>query len=191
MKANTLTLDLIRLILIEEMGIDEDKVIIYNQKFVIPPTSGLYIYVERKGSQREISSRNKMIVDALGNANENQDSNWIEDICVGIYSRDLEAEQRKEEAAMALHSIFSQQMQELNSFKIFREVNIIPIGEIEGAARLYRFDLEFKVQAWYSKVKVAQFLNAWNVEVIVEDGDPLLDVEFVIPDTDPTVYPKT
>ena len=191
MKANTLTLDLIRLSLIEEMGIDEDKVIIYNQKFVIPPTSGLYIYVERKGSQREISSRNKMIVDALGNANENQDSNWIEDICVGIYSRDLEAEQRKEEAAMALHSIFSQQMQELNSFKIFREVNIIPIGEIEGAARLYRFDLEFKVQAWYSKVKVAQFLNAWNVEVIVEDGDPLLDVEFVIPDTDPTVYPKT
>ena len=177
--------------MIEEMGIDEDKVIIYNQKFVIPPTSGLYIYVERKGSQREISSRNKMIVDALGNANENQDSNWIEDICVGIYSRDLEAEQRKEEAAMALHSIFSQQMQELNSFKIFREVNIIPIGEIEGAARLYRFDLEFKVQAWYSKVKVAQFLNAWNVEVIVEDGDPLLDVEFVIPDTDPTVYPKT
>ncbi len=196
MKLNTttnvdyLTLDLIRLILIEELGIDEDRVTIYNQKFIIPRNSGLFIYIEYKSSPKQISSRDKMIVDSLGNANENQDSNWLEDISIGVYSKNLEALQRKEEVAMALHSIYSQQLQETQGFKIFRNVNIVPINEIEGAARLYRFDIECKVLSWYNKVKVAQFFDSHTVEVIV-NSPPDFDVEFVIPDTDPTKYPQT
>jgi len=185
-----LTLDLIRLILIEELGLDSDRVVIYNQKFRIPPKAGLFIYIEYKGSPKVISSRNLM-VPTIDGANEEQDSNMLEDISIGLYSRNLDALQRKEEAVMALHSIYSQQIQEANSFKIFRNVNIIPVNEVEGTARLYRFDLEVKVMSWYNKVKVAQFLDSHSVEVRVNDGQPDLDVVFVIPSKDPTVYPQT
>jgi hypothetical protein len=99
--------------------------------------------------------------------------------------------QRKEESVMALHSIYAQQVQEANSFKIFRNIPIIPVNEVEGTARLYRFDLEVKVMSWYNKVKVAQFLDSHSVEVRVNDGQPDLDVKFVIPINDPTVYPQT
>lgn len=186
-----LTLDLIRLILINELGIDEDRVTIFNQKFTIPPKDSLFIYLEYRTPPQVISSRNQMIVDPVDGPQEHQNSNWLENISIGLYSRNLDALQRKEEAAMALHSIYSQQLQETQNFKIFRNVNIVPINEIEGMARLYRFDIECRVISWYNKVKVAEFLSQNAVRVLVNDGEPPLDVEFVIQDTDPTAYPKT
>jgi len=188
MRNNTLTLSLIRWILLEELCLDSDQIVIYNQKFIIPKTKGMKIYIEPKSPPIIISSRNFMDANNV----ENQNSNWLEEISIGIYSRDLEALQRKEEVAMALHSIYSQQVQEKNSFKIFKNVRLIPINEIEGAARLYRFDIECRVQAWYTKTKVAEFFDSFNVQILAEsDGinNQLMEVEFTIPETNPTVYP--
>lgn len=185
--SNYITLDLIRLILINELGIDPDRVVIYNQKFIIPKHSGLFIYLETKGS-KTISSRNVFVNVDTSDANEEQDVNTVEDVVVGLYSKNLEALQRKEEAIGALHSLFSQNLQETQSFKIFRNVNVFPLNEVEGATRLYRSDLEFKVMAWYNKVKVAQFLNQYGVEVVVNEK-PDFDVKFTIPATDPTQKP--
>lgn len=190
MRNNTLTLSLIRWILLKELCIDEDKIVIYNQKFLLPNSKGMRIYIEPKAPPVIISSRNFMDINNI----EQQDSNWMEEISIGIYSRDLEALQRKEEVVMALHSIYSQQMQEKNSFKIFRNARIIPVNEIEGAARLYRFDIECRVQAWYSITKVAEFFNSFNVQILAESdgfgpGRQLQEVEFVIPETNPTVPP--
>lgn len=187
MRNNRLTLDLIRLIMLNELGIDSDRVVIYNQKFNLGKDQGLYLYIEYRVPPVIISSRNFMD----SNNNENQHSNWLEEITVGIYSRNIEALQRKEEVAMALHSIYSQQLQEQQSFKVFKNPRIIPVNEIEGPARLYRFDVECKVQSWYSKVKVAEFFDSFNVNIIAEGGSPLQEVDFVVPSTDPTKYPKT
>lgn len=183
---NYLTLDLIRLILINELCIPSDRIDIYNQKFNLSKKQGLYIYIEYRVPPNIISSRNKMDV----NNNENQDSNWLEEITIGVYSRNLEALRRKEEVAMSLHSIYSQQLQEAQSFKVFRNPRIVPVNEIEGPARLYRFDVECKVQSWYSKIKVAEFFNSFNVSILAEGGSPIQEVEFVIPATNPTMYPK-
>lgn len=184
MRHNTITLDLIRIILLKELCIPSDRITIYNQKFIIPTTQQMRIYLEYKMAPKVIASRNRFV--NMGyTAQEQQDSNWMEEICIGIYSVDLEAVQRKEEVAMALHSIFSQQVQEKNSFKIFRNVNIIPINEQEGTHRLYRFDIEVRVQAWYSKTKVAEFFDSNEVKIIAEGGTPPMIVEFIIPDTLP------
>lgn len=189
MRNNVLTLSLIRTIMIEELCLDPNQIVIYNQKFIIPKTEGMFLYVEPKSPPIPISSRNQLVNTDYG-ANEEQDSNWLEEISIGIYSRDTEALYRKEEVAMALHSIFSQQVQEKNSFKIFRNVNIIPINEIEGAARLYRFDVECRVQSWYSKIKVAEFFDSNEVQIFAGGGPSTIEVEFVIPDVNPTVYPN-
>lgn len=189
MIANASALDLIRTILIEELAIDENRVFIYNQKFNIPPEDDLFIYIEYKSAPHVISSRNKLIDDGLGGANENQNSNLMETIVVGLYSKNLDAFNRKEEAVMALHSIYAKGLMEANGFKIFKNPVIIPINEIEGAARLYRFDIEFRVQTWYNKVKTQTFFDSNQVEVLVNDGIPDLDVVFVIPATDPTQSP--
>ena len=191
MKDNASVLDLVRLIMIHELGISEKRIFIYNQKFIISPDDDLHIYIEYKSAPQTISSRNRIEDIGINGANEVQDSNKMEGICVGLYSRGLDALNRKEEAELALHSVYAQQLMEENSLKIFRNAVIIPINEIEGATRLYRFDIEFKVQAWYNKVKSIEFFDSHEVEVRVNDGQPDMDVMFVIPDTDPTVYPKT
>lgn len=187
MRNNVLTLSLIREILLHELCIKPERIVIYNQKFIIPKSPGMMIYIEPKSAPIAISTR--YLMDSSNN--EHQDSNWLEEISVEIYSRDIEALQRKEEVAMALYSIFSQQVQEKNSFKIFRNKRIIPINEIEGAARLYRFDIECRVQSWYTKTKVAEFFDSFNVNILDEGGDPPIEIEFTIPATDPTKYPKT
>lgn len=178
---NYLTLDLIRLILLNQLCIEPERIIIYNQKFIIPPKKGLRIYIEPKAPPIAISSRNSMEYNAYYNPSEHQDSNWLEEISVEIYSRDLSALQRKEEVAMSLHSVYSQQLQEAQSFKIFRNPRIIPINEIEGPARLYRFDIEFRVQAWYSVIKTIEFFNSINVQVRVNDGQPDMVRNITIP----------
>lgn len=176
-------LDLIRTILIEELNLPGNRVTIYNQKFIIPNTDGLFIYLENKGTRPVISSRNRMTSTQLG-AQEEQDLNVVENIVIGMYSRNLEALDRNEEAVMALHSIFSQQLQEKYSFKIFRNAPITAIEEFEGTARLYRFDIEVKMFFAYSKTKTAEFYDSHSVEVFVEDGN-ITEVEFVIPDSLP------
>lgn len=191
MIANASILDLLRLIMIEELGIDADRVTIYNQKFNIPPKDTLFIYVEYKSTPHVISSRNRLIDDGLGGANEWQDSNAMEDVVVSLYSKNLDAFNRRFEAAGALHSVYAQQLMEANSFKIFKNTNVVPVPAPEGAALLYRFDIEVKVQAWYNKVKTQNPIQSNEVEVRVNDGQPDLDVVFVIPDTDPTLYPQT
>lgn len=191
MNAKASVLDLLRLIMIEELGVKADRVSIYNQKFTIPPEDDLFIYIEYKNPPHALSSRNQLVDDGDGGANEVQDINNMEGIAIGLYSKNLDALNRKEEAAMALHSIYAQQLMEANGFKIFRNTMIVPINFEEGATRLYRFDIELKVQAWYNKVKTQQFLDGFETEVRVNDGQPDLDVVFVIPETDPTQYPQT
>ena len=186
MRNNQLTLQLIRCILIQELCMDPNRITIYNQKFIIPKTKEMFIYLESRSASVPISSRDMMDVNNI----EHQDSNWLENVTIGIYSRDTEALRRKEEVAMALHSIYGQQVQEQNSFKIFRNMNIVPINEQEGTARLYRFDLECRVHAWYSVTKVAEFFDSFGVQVWIEGSTPLTEIEFVIPDTNPTVYPQ-
>ena len=190
MNSNQLTLDLVRDILVKELGLDDERVNIYNQKWKIPPTEGLYIVVEYRGSPKILSSRNGKASNGL-ELEEHQEVNALESLSIILFSKDLSALQMKERAVMALYSVYSQQIQESNGFKIFRNPTVVDVSEAEASARLYRFDIEVKVLAWYTNVKATDFFDSHKVRVLVNDGVPDVDEEFTIPVEDPTAYPQT
>jgi len=156
-------IQLIRQILIEELTIPDDRVIVYNQKWTIPPTDDLFVVVEFKHA-KPFSSRNFM--DASNR--EIQELNMQEFYTIGIFSRSTEALFRKHEVLMALGSIFSQQLQETNSFKISKINPIVDLSPLESTALIYRFDIDIVLFSWYEKTKVADYYNEFFGKVYTE-----------------------
>lgn len=174
MKINTLSIDLIRDIILHQLGdAYEERINIYNQKFKIPPDENLFVVIEYKGT-KILSSRN--IYDAaLG---EIQELNTQEMVSIGVFSRNLQALQKKELVVMALHSMYSQQVQEENSFHIARIAPIQDVSYLEGSAMLYRFDISVVLQAWYENLTTFDYYNKFNAVVWAKDGDVIKqDVE--------------
>ena len=84
-------------------------------------------------------------------------------------SQNREALERKEEVLMAINSMYSQGIQEKNSFKIFRNPSIEDLSALEGAAMLKRYELSVVVFSWYSKVKLADYYEKFSAELNTED----------------------
>jgi hypothetical protein len=173
-----ITLDFIRDIIIHELELQEDQVVIYNQKWMIPNDDRLYITVEYNGTPKTIASRNSFNSETQ---EEEQVINTQENIVLGILSRGIIALQRKEEVIMALGSIYSQQTQEANSFQIGYVAPIQNLTKLEASALLYRFDIPFNVLAWYEKSKTVDFYDSYTGRVKTEE----VTVDFTQPVVDP------
>ena len=86
-----------------------------------------------------------------------------------MFSRNLSALQRKEEAVMGLFSVYSQQVQEINSFHIARNVHIEDLSALEGSAQLNRIDISLIVFAWYGKTKTVDYYETFRTCVEVNN----------------------
>lgn len=173
-------IQVLRDILVHEMGVDEERIMFYNQKWDIPTDSNLFMELEYKYGT-PYSNRNSLPI-IKGVATEQGDVNMKEKYTIKIFSKDTSALARKEEILMALASIYSQQQQESNSFRIFPIMQIQDVSEVEASARLYRYDIEVTVFAWYSKTKIQEYYNSLNVEVLVDEGrTKLIEVDFEQP----------
>jgi hypothetical protein len=171
------SLDYLRQIIVHELDLEEDVVSIFNQKWKIPTTEGLFVMLECRPS-KVISNRNSYQVNLDGSVTEIMDLNMHEEATIGVYSRNTEALLRKEEVVMALYSIYSQQVQEANSFVIFRSAPIIDLSVLEGPALLYRYDIDIILHAWYHKTKTADFYDSFTGRVRANDGQPDLVRDF-------------
>ena len=166
---NRETIKLIADIIKSEMSLNDDQIIIYNQKFNIPDFESLFISVGLQ-SFKSFGNR-RSYEDRSGVFFEVQDLSQQEIISIDIYSRNDEARLRKEEVLMSLNSTLAQQTQEENSFHISR----IPIGfndisEVEASARLNRYNLSIAVLSWYKKEKIVPYYDNFdNVEITIND----------------------
>lgn len=78
-----------------------------------------------------------------------------DNIMISILSRDTQALTRRWEIIAALQSIYSQQQQEANSFKIFRlPLNFVNASSAEGGSNINRFSITVPCFVWYKKEKV-------------------------------------
>ena len=160
------SMDLIRLILVNQMGLDPTKVNIYDEKWKIPPYDDLFIVVEYRNG-KVIANRNTFVG---ATQTEVQDLAMYEDIVVGVFSRNREATQRKEEVLMAILSSYAESLQEKYSFKIARAGMIEDLSALEGSAMLKRYDIGLKVYAWYEKIITPGFIQPpFTVKVIAND----------------------
>ena len=156
---------LLREIIRSEMELEDEQIAIYNQNWILPKDDGLHLTVQFIGAQ-PFSNRNW--VDPTG-AIEVQDVSMQEMYQIKIMSRSDVALFRKHEVLMAIASIYSQQIQEENSFKIAPiSHGFTDVSEVEGVARLNVYVLTIDVLAWYQKTKSADYYNSFSLKARTE-----------------------
>ncbi len=178
------SMDLLRLILVNQLGLNAQDVNIYDEKWKIPPTENLFIVLEYRSGEC-IANRN--LFDATGgDPVEYQEINMLEQITVGVFSRDRSATQRKEEVLMAILSSYAQGIQEKYSFKIARVGNIADLSAVEGTAMLKRYDIDLSVYAWYSKNVTPGYIDNFTIQAIVDVGGTTMEQDITQETSDPT-----
>lgn len=173
------TLDLVREIVRQEMSLQDQQIWVYGQQLIIPPGKGLYVAVEYKYSKTYSNRNLTPVVD--GSISEEQNLNAQEFITVQLFSRNFEALRRKEEAAMALKSVYAQQLQEKYAFRLSVNPQILDLSALEASAMLYRYDIPVVVLTAYQKTKAIVPFDTFAVEVEVNDGVPDMTAEFTQP----------
>lgn len=160
-------IELLRNIIVQEMELPSEHVIIYDEKFKIPPVDTLFAVIELK-SARTISNRKSYDGTDPEELLQVQDLNTQERYVVGIYSRDFSAYQRKEEVAFALASDYAEQVMCKNGFQVSRILEPQDLSQLEASAMLRRFDIEVVMLCWYKKSKAVEYYDTFDVELRTE-----------------------
>lgn len=169
------SLDLLRDIVQQDMGIKDDRIFIYGQEYNLPTDRNLFVIIEFKYA-KPYSNRNLTpVVDNV--ISEEQNLNAQEFLTIQIFSRSFEALQRRFEPAMALKSIYAQQLQEKYSFKLSWNPQILDLSILEESAMLYRFDLPVIMLTAYQKTKPVTWFDSFTAQVDVNDGEPDMIVD--------------
>lgn len=151
-----------------QMGLGPNQVYLYNQKINIPTDSLLYIAVGVV-SCKPFGNSNAPSDFSGSSLDSGQSTNFQATLSLDVFSRDLEALNRKEELIMALYSNYSQQQQELNGFYIARlPMNFLNLSEIDGAAILYRFNISVNIQYQVTKTTAAEYYNTFTMPPTVD-----------------------
>lgn len=146
----------------KELMLSSDQVFIYNSKWTIPNDSRLYVAVGIL-NPRPFANKSKLNSDG----EEVQSVNMFAPLSVNVCSRNNEAMFRKEEVIMALKSYYAESQQELNSFYIGKiSSNFVSLGELEGAAIPYRYNITVNVQYMMNKKKGVPYFDAFNYSII-------------------------
>lgn len=145
------------------MGLKPDQVLLYNQKFRIPPDDRLYISVGVLGTKTFGASTHYGVDPLTGDLTETQRVNRQELLSVTLFSQSSEARTRNWEVPAALVSTYSEQQQEANSIKIAQTpVAMSDVSQVDGTARLNRYVLTIPVLAAYTKTQPTEYYSEFR-----------------------------
>lgn len=141
------------------MGLDEDQVYLWDQKFTIPNDNRTYVPVAVVSSKPfGITSK----FNPVTNQSE-QSVNILARLDINIMSRTDEALLRKEEVVLALFSDYSRQQQAANGFYIAQlPSSFVNISQEDGAARPYRFVISVNMQYAYRKSQATPYFDNFS-----------------------------
>jgi hypothetical protein len=167
------TVDVIRTIILTQLNSSvpnmnfDDRIVIYNQEFIIPTDEHLRIEIGFRGSK--VYGSNNYAEVNNGVFQEIQDLYTQEQIAVLVYSHNLEAIRYKELVVMALKSIYAQQLMEQYSFYIAPKIQIQNLSQLEGGSINYRFDLFLTCMVAYENVLTPGYLNNFETQVVASN----------------------
>lgn len=155
-------------ILVNQLGLEEDQVWIYNQKRDIPSDSRMYIVVEYEGQRIIGSTRYEKATE--NGLIEYQALHSLASIQLDLFSYGNLARTNKDLVIMALNSTYSQQVQEANGFQISRNsFQVTNTSGVEGVAELTRYSISFNVTYMSETSKSIDYYDTFTKEVITED----------------------
>lgn len=162
-------LELVCEIIRQGLGLSGDQVYIYNQKYLIPNDSRLYIPIEVL-SPKPFGNTNK-IQEIDGVLTQVQSVNFATILSIDAMSRSTVALYRKEEIIMALNSLYSQQLQQAFSFYLAPITSaFVAVNEEDGAAIPYRFNMSVTIQYAVEKYQTADYYDSFEAGLY---GNPL------------------
>ena len=157
-------LQLVADVISKEMGLANDQVYIYNNKYTIPKDSRLYIAI---GINWDKPFANNTSTRPNGQSVE-QSVNVQSNLSIMIMSKDQSALNRKEEVIMALNSIYALSQMAANSFYIAKvSTNFVNLTDEEGAAILYKYNISVNVQYFIKKVKSVRYYDDFPTPEII------------------------
>lgn len=172
-----------------EMELADDRVFIRDQNLKFNYDTNLYVIVGMI-SEQPFSSTNETVpyLDTFGNPQIKQVQQVItqEFVQIDILSRNTDAIFRRWEILAALSSIYAQQKQEENSFRIFRITQSFNnTSGSEGGSNLNKFSITVPCHVWYRKekeIKSNDYYDDFTQRVDTEQtiGTPHGIVEFEI-----------
>lgn len=152
------------------LALGNDQVVVYNQKWVLPNDSRLYVVVASLSQKAYGTSAETRQVE------DGDDTKLVEDVSISsrevltidLLSRSQEAVNRKEEVLMALSSQAAQALSETYAIKIAR----IPTGpndvsRVEGTAKVNRFQYVLPVLRTRTRTTDVDFFDEFNQPSLV------------------------
>lgn len=192
----TSTAQLIINILKFELGLADNRVWLRDENFVIPTDKDMFAVVGLMSAQTQsnvtfIDPRTEDDVVVEYQVNQ---VNQREEIQIDLLSRSSEVKKRSWEVIAALQSIYSQQQQELNNFKIFRvPTSFVNTSSAEGGSNINRYSITIACFVWYRKEKLLKsplgdyyddFTTRVDDAQTIGTDQPIAEFE-ITPDTPP------
>ena len=168
------TVDIIRLIILTQLNNTfptiswDERIGIYNQPYILPPTDGMWIEIAFVASK--IMSSQDYVQYVNGVYQEVQDLYCQENIMVRCFSKNLDTLRYKEIVAMGLNSIFARQQQETYGFKICNVIPFPDTSDLEGGEINYRADISCMCLTGYENIITAGYLNKFTTQVTAADA---------------------
>lgn len=152
-----------------QLSLNDSQVVIYNQKYNIPTSKGIYVFVSYV-SGKPIGNVNRAIPTETGMDGEVSLA-MAETLQIDIMSQDSSARTHKEEVLMALVSDYAQQKMQDNSIKIsILPTSFIDTSFAEGSAMLNRYTTTLILFASYTNTKAIPYYDTFEqVEVHVNE----------------------
>ena len=151
----------------EELCLEAQQVVVYNQKWKIPPTGDLFLVVAFESSLPYAWSKNYVpnLAEELISV---QTLNSSELYKVTLYCSNAASRIRKNEVILALSSDRAQRYQELYQFKIANlSESFLDASQVEATARLNRYDISFRVLTSYEKRTSVPFFDQFPKSTII------------------------
>ncbi len=152
-----------------QLGLDDGRVYLWDQKIFEPKDSALFVVVSQV-SAKPFGNVNTVSATDDG-MEQGQSLNIRAMIDVDAKSRSTQALLRWPEIVMALKSVYSLQQQDANSFYIASvPINAVNLSTADGAAIPYRYKISVAMQYTQPKVIPAPYFDDFGEASVVTDA---------------------
>lgn len=177
LSAIQLVADIIR----SEMGLSQDQVYLYNQKYDIPLDSRLYVAVGMN-SLKSFGNRPRYVGGSSA-LTAIQTTNVVASLSIHVFSRSVLALLQKEQVLLALSSPYAESQMELNSFFVAPvTTSISDISVVDGAAIPYHYFFSVNLQYFSQKTTSPAYFSTFPMTSVITDD---VQVVPIIPNPGP------
>lgn len=147
-------------------GIDASRIVVYDENWNPPKDQGIYITIQT--APTTIMGVSQIFNPTTGK--EESSISAFQRLTVNISSRDRSSLSLKEEITMALTSTYSQQQQEIQQCRIFREGDILDLSFIEASKALHRYQIPVKIVFVKTKTTSIDYIDLFQDSEILEEA---------------------